>query len=59
MWGCYSAAVVVISWTNHSAAEDRGELGLEDLERHLPLVLQVLGQIHPGQPPWLSPRSIR
>ncbi len=29
-------------------AEDGGELGLEDLERHLALVLEVLGQVHRG-----------
>jgi hypothetical protein len=31
-------------------AEDGGEFGLEDLERDLTLVLQVLGQIDGGHP---------
>ena len=32
-------------------ADDGGELGLQDLERHLAVVLEVLGQVHRGHAP--------
>ncbi len=31
-------------------AQDGGQLGLEDLDGHLPVVLEIFGQVHGGHP---------
>ena len=48
MCGCCSAAVVLISSHEPLGAEHGGELGLEDLERDLAVVLEVLGEVDGG-----------
>ena len=40
--------MVVISAQEPVGAEDGGKLGLEDLERDLAVVLEVLGEVHRG-----------
>jgi len=47
MCGCCSPAVVVISQESLDAYE-AGELGVHDLDRHLAVVADVVGQIHVG-----------
>ena len=48
MCGCCRFAVVLISARKRSAPDHRGQLGLQDLERDLPLVLEVVGEVDGG-----------
>ncbi len=48
MCGCCRAAVVLISTTKRSGAQHGRQLGLQDLERDLAIVLEVLGEVHRG-----------
>ncbi len=47
MWGCWRLAVVLIS-ARKLGADDGGEIGFQDLERDLALVVEVDGQVDRG-----------
>ena len=48
MWGWVRLAAVLISRRNRSAPRFWARSGIEDLDRDLPVVLQVLGQVDRG-----------
>ena len=52
MCGCCSAAVVSISWMNRSAPSTAASSGFSTLIRDLALVLEVLGEVDRGHPPY-------
>ena len=45
MWGCWSRAATSISRREALGAERGGQLGAQDLHRHLAVVLEVLGEV--------------
>ena len=47
MWGCWRAATCDLAQET-LAADDGGQLGVEDLDGDLALVAEVLGEIHRG-----------
>ena len=48
MWGCCSVAIGLDLAQEALGADDGGELGAEDLDRDLAVVLQVLGEVDRG-----------
>ena len=48
MCGCWSRAVVRISRRNRSGPSECSQFGVQDLERHGPIVPEVAGEIDRG-----------
>ncbi len=48
MWGCWSRAAELDLAKEALGAERAGELGVEDLEGHRPVVAEVLGEVDGG-----------
>ena len=59
MGGCKRAVVWISRW-NRSGPQGRGQLGVQHLQRHLAVVLEVVSQVDGGHaaPPQLSLESV-